>query len=271
MLSNFFTSPLIRMTNGLSGPVLGLGLALSATAGCELDRRPIYSDGGMGGDGGMTVTDGGGGTGGDGGMGGDGGVGGDGGMGGLIMGSQYVPSPLRPADSATLPPLNAFYLWGSGSVPAGRTVENYEFCRTAGAAGEIDGIDLCPASALLPEVFNVLDPLPATTTQRWKVRARYTGGYYSEWSSVLVFSSDNSIVGNWLLNGDANDGSTAGHDGALLGGASFAAGLFGEALSLDGCGRQHGRQRLRGITISPPVISLWRPGSVPRGTALRKP
>ena len=40
------------------------------------------------------------------------------------------------------------------------------------------------------------------------------------------------LVGYWSFNGDASD--YAGHDGTLMGGATFSAGKFGQAISLDG-------------------------------------
>ncbi|HEX5035882.1 MAG TPA: LamG domain-containing protein [bacterium] len=236
MLSNISASPLLRMANGLSGPILGLGLVLSATAGCELDRRPIYgsSDGGMGGDGGTMVADGGGGMG-DGGMGGDGGVGGDGGMsGGVVVGSQYAPSPLRPADSSSLPPTHAFFLWQNGEVPAGRTFENFEFCQTSGPSSEIDDDSLCPASALLTDFYQVVYPLTEDSTYRWKVRARYSGGYYSEWSAIRVFSTDHSLEASLPWDGSGTDISSGGHNATLQNGAGYTTGIDGQALQCDG-------------------------------------
>lgn len=224
---NSMTASLSRLTGGLAAPVLALGLTMGAAiGGCELDRRPIGSPADGGGDGGM---------GGDGGTGGDGGMGGDGGSGGvLVSGSQYVPTPLRPSDMAILPPTRAFLLWQNAEIPAGRSVANYELCNTSGPSIEIDDAALCPNSLLLSELFRVMDPLAPDTTYRWKIRARYESGDYSEWSVVRPFSSDNSIVGWWLLNGNADDAGAFSHDGTLLGGASFVAGFIGQGLSLDG-------------------------------------
>jgi hypothetical protein len=221
--------------------------------GCQLDRRPIGgpSDGG-GGEGGMTVTDGGGG------MGGDGGIGGEGGMGGgpLITGSQYIPGTLRPSEAATLPPTRAFFLWQNGDIPSGRTLEGYRFCLTTGPATEIDEDSECPDMQDLTALYLALNPLTPNTTYRWKVRARYDGGHYSEWSSVRVFSSDDSLVA-WLpLNGDAMDSSTAGNDGTLENGVGFGAGIDGQALQCDGSNDYSDLGS--GLPLSGPLtISAW--------------
>jgi hypothetical protein len=231
-LSNMLTMNSIAVSLsrlGLGAPALALGLTMaSSLGGCELDRRATGgpSDGGMGGEGGMTVTDGGGGMGGDGGEGGMGSV--------LITGSQYVPAPFRPLDAAILSPTRAIIQWQNAETPAGRTFDSYEFCRTTGPSSEIDDASECPNGLLLPDLFQVLNPLDPDTTYRWKVRARYDGGYYSEWSAVRVFSTDHSLVGWWWLDGNANDSSAHGHTGSLQNGAAYAAGRINQALSLDG-------------------------------------
>jgi len=209
-----------------SGLALGMTVSGAALSSCELDRRPIYgaSDGG----GGM-VTDGGGG------MGGDGGIGGDGGMGGgLVAGSQYIPAITRPNDGLVLPPTWAFMSWQSGAQPSGRILQGYELCRTNGPLAEIDDALECPNSQIFSDAFFLLDPLAEDSDYRWKIRARYDGGYFSEWSAVRLFSSDHSLLARLRLNGNALDESSAGNDGLLQNGAGFSTGLDGQALQCDG-------------------------------------
>lgn len=224
--------------NSFAMPALALGFAVSAgVGGCMLDRRPLRpSDGGMGGDGGMTVTDGGGGMGGDGGIGGDGGMGGEGGMGGgsLITGSQYIPTAIRPMEAAMLTPARALFVWQNGDTPLERSLEGYEFCRTAGPVTEIDEVSECPNSQTIAGLFQALTPLVPNTTYRWKIRARYDGGYYSEWSAVRVFSTDDSLVGWWEMNGNASDTSPSMNHGTLQNGTSFGSGFVMQGLNLDG-------------------------------------
>ena len=45
---------------------------------------------------------------------------------------------------------------------------------------------------------------------------------------------DPSLVGRWPLDGNVTDASGRGHDGMIQGGATFAPGFLGQALSLDG-------------------------------------
>lgn len=244
--------------NGIFNPFRAAVLALGMTAcgaavgGCELDRRPLGgpSDGG-GGEGGM-VSDGGGG------MGGDGGIGGEGGMGGgpLISGSQYIPSSVRPSEGATLVPTWAQVLWQNGELPMGRTLNGYRFCSTTGPVTEIDDASECPNGQDLTELYLVLNPLDRNVTYRWKVRARYDGGHYSEWSAVHVFSTDDSLVARLRLNGDAIDSSTGGHNGTLQNGVGFGAGIEGQALQCDGVNDYSDFGT--GLNLSGPLtVSAW--------------
>ncbi|HSA60087.1 MAG TPA: LamG domain-containing protein [bacterium] len=210
--------------------VLSVGSAL--TGGCFLDRSAIVSprpdaagDGGLDGDGGLEP---------DGGLTDDAGGGMDGGAGPLIPGSRYVPGPLRPSDMGVLPPTRAFLLWRTGELPSGLSLTGYELCRTTGPASEIDDASECPNSALIAGLFLVVDPLAPNTTYRWKVRALFDDGRYSEWSAVNVFSSDDSLVAWLRLNGDATDSSMAGNDGIARNGAGFGGGIDGQALQCDG-------------------------------------
>jgi hypothetical protein len=235
---------LIR-TSALS---LGLLGSSSLMGGCsaivEFDRTRIPDDAG---DGGVN---------GDGGAGGDGGMGRDGGTGPLISGSRYVPGPLRPSDTGTLPPTRAFFMWRTGEVPSGLGLSSYELCRTNGPAAEIDDDTECPGSAVVNDLFQVLDPLSANTTYRWKVRALYDAGRYSEWSAVRVFSTDDSLVAWLRLNGDATDSGSMGNDGVLRNGVGFGGGIDSQALQCDGIDDH--ADLGSGLDLSGPLtVSAW--------------
>jgi hypothetical protein len=133
-----------------------------------------------------------------------------------------------------LPPTWAYFLSQAGETPSGRMSTGHELCYTSGPADEIDEDAECPNSVLLSGLFHVLDPLTPNATYRWKVRARFDSGHYSEWSAVRVFATDDSLVVRLRLNGNATDTSTAGNDGTVQNGAGFGSGIEGQALQCDG-------------------------------------
>jgi hypothetical protein len=89
-------------------------------------------------------------------------------------------------------------------------------------------------SRMIATPFAAMDPVAPVTSNYYKVRARFDDLSVSAYSALRNFSADGSLVGWWLLNGTVADASSGGHVGALQGGAAFAAGLIGQALSLDG-------------------------------------
>jgi hypothetical protein len=144
------------------------------------------------------------------------------------------PMPILPADSQALPPTSAYHYWRDGDTPSGRTIAGYELCRTSGPATEIDEDSECPNPVMTTQALSVLDPLSPLTTYRWKVRTRFDDDSRSVWSAVQIFSSDDSLVAWWRLNGNAVDSGPAGLDGNPQNGAGFAAGLEGQAFNGDG-------------------------------------
>jgi hypothetical protein len=144
------------------------------------------------------------------------------------------PMPVFPADTEILPPTLAYHYWRDGDTPSGRTIAGYELCRTSGPVTEIDEDSECPNLVQTTQNLWVLDPLSSLANYHWKVRTRFDDDSRSVWSAVQAFSTDDSLVAWWRLNGDALDSGPAGLDGTTQNGAGFAAGLEGQALSADG-------------------------------------
>jgi hypothetical protein len=144
------------------------------------------------------------------------------------------PMLLRPAMDQVLPATRAFRLWQDVGAATGRAIRDYEVCSTTGAMDSIDEPSECPGGTTASKTHSVLDPLAAGTAYLWKVRTRFDDDSYSAWSTVQVFSTDNSLVAWWRLNGNATDSGPAGIYGTPQNGAGFAAGLDGQALSADG-------------------------------------
>lgn len=209
----------IAGATALSASLAG-SLAFSA-AGCAGDEFTVgpAEDGGTGGDGG------------------DAGTGGDGG--GPVLGTQYIPQATRPSLGQTLPPTRAFLLWSPPSaIPDGKAIDHYDVCWATGTVNDLGGQSDCP-NAVAPKVtYSVIDPLQAGAQYFWKVRTAYTDGATSYYTSALPFLTDDSLVAWWRMDEGsgtiAADSSGKGHDGTLKNGASFAAGLNGSALRLDG-------------------------------------
>jgi hypothetical protein len=144
------------------------------------------------------------------------------------------------------------------SVPAGKSVVGYEYCSTTGAASEIDDSAECPGETMILSSYAVLDPLQSSSTYRWKVRARFDDASSSAWSAVRTFSSDDSLVAWWRLDGDALDSSVAGIDGALQNGAGFAAGFDDQALQCVGVDHYADMGSDAALHLAGPLtISAW--------------
>jgi len=152
---------------------------------------------------------------------------------GVVPGAQYIPNPLRPAQSAVLPSTWAYALWQPGTVPVEKSLEAYEICRTDGDISQIDDASECPNAEVVGDIVHVLEPLASGATYYWKLRAVYADGWTSEFSSVQSFSTDASLIGRWKFEGDLRDETPAGHDGEAQT-ETYAPGFVGQALSLDG-------------------------------------
>ena len=65
------------------------------------------------------------------------------------------------------------------------------------------------------------------------------------------------LVGQWHFDGDALDSSGNGNNGILMGDATFAAGKFGQALSLDGSGDYVDVPEVAGLNIAYTTVEMW--------------
>ncbi len=157
-----------------------------------------------------------------------------GGEGGLIPGDAYAPQIARPSAGQVLAGTRAFLLWTDGTIPPGRAAAGYEVCWTTDGMAAIDDPGECPNAAPAEQSFHVLDPLAAGTAYVFKVGALYDEGFFSEYSAVVSFETDDSLRGWWRLDGNASDASGVGNNGVLQNGAGFGAGVDGQALACDG-------------------------------------
>lgn len=177
-------------------------------------------------------------------------------------GTILPPDFLRPSEGLALPPTRAYLLWRPGTVPAGRTLMGHEICRTTGDVSAIDEVNECPNSAMMGADHAVVDPLTPNTLYFLKVRDRYDQGLTSEWSAIRSFSTDDSLVAWWRMNGNATDSGTAGLDGALQNGAGFAAGIDGQALRGDGINDYADMGNHAGLHLNGPLtVSAWVNGN----------
>ncbi len=172
------------------------------------------------------------------------------------------PSPVLPANAQILPPTWAYLFWHDGELPAGRTLAGFEVCSTPTALGDIDDDAECPNGILATQNWAVIDSLPRLSNVFWKVRARFDDASVSAWSAIQAFSTDDSLVAWWRMNGDAMDSSAAGINGALQNGVSFAAGLDGQALQSDGVDDYADMGNNAALHLNGPLtISAWVNGN----------
>lgn len=171
--------------------------------------------------------------------GGDGGTGGDGGMGGeggtSVLGTQYIPKFVSPTLGQTLTPTHAFLSWSAApAVPDGKTFDHYEVCWATGMVIDLGSESQCPNGVSTAKTYSVIDSLKAGTQYFCKVRAVYTDGDRSFFTSAHPFLTDSSLIGWWPFDGNVDDRSGNSHNGGLKNGAVHAAALLNQGLSLDG-------------------------------------
>jgi hypothetical protein len=155
------------------------------------------------------------------------------------VGGDCGPQGVRPSLGRTLPPTHAFLLWSPpAAIPDGKVIDHYDVCWATGTVNDLGGQSECPNASAPVENHAVLRPLVAGTQYFWKVRAAYTDGATSFYTSALPFRTDDSLLGWWPMDEGSGavitDTSGKGHQGALKNGAGFGSGLVGSALQCDG-------------------------------------
>jgi len=234
----------------------GSGIAgqSGAGAGGLSGQAGISGTAGVAGQGGVSGQSG---TGGQAGMGGLGGASGQSGQSGAGGSDVYMPNPVRPFPGQVLPPTRAFLSWKM-PMPSGKTVNGYEYCATSDLSAPIDDPSQCPGEMMVLTPYAVLDSLQKSSNYRWKVRARFSDGSASAFSSIGSFETDNSLAAWWRLDGNANDSSTNGFHGVLKNSASFASGLEAQALQCDGAGAYVDVGNQPSLNLAGPLsISAW--------------
>ncbi len=169
---------------------------------------------------------------------GDGGDSG-GGDGGPVLGTQYIPKGVRPTLGQTLMSTHAYLEWSAPSaVPEGKTLDHFDVCWATGTVIALGDESECPNTATTQKTYSAIKSLTAGTQYFWKVRAGYTDGTTSYYSSALPFRTDNRLAAWWPMDETGGtttaDASGKGNLGNLKNGTSFVAGLNGNALQLDG-------------------------------------
>jgi len=197
----------------------------------------------------------------DGGTGGDGGSGGDGG--GPILGTQFIPKGTRPTLAQKLPAMNAFLLWEAPSaVPEGKSIDHYDVCWANGTLFDLGGESDCPNAGATTKTYSSINSLQPSLLYFWKIRANYGDGTTSYYSSGLSFRTDDRLAGWWPMD-EASGAVTAdktgkGNTGNLKNGATFTAGLVGNALQLDGIDDFADMGNSTGLQLGGPLtISAW--------------
>jgi len=224
MNTNNFSSLAGLGSLGVLAPLavsLGMGLAATSCVGDEFKVGSAQDpDAGL-----------------DGGTGGDGGT--DGGGGGLVLGTQFIPSPSKPSLGMKLPPTRAYLLWAPPSaVPDGKTIDHYDVCWTTGTVLDLGDESQCPNHAAVAATRHVIDSLKAGSQYFWKARASYTDGWTSYFSSAQPFLTDNSLVGWWRMDEGAGttaaDSSGMGNNGTLMNSPAWVPGFIGQGLQFGG-------------------------------------
>src|SRR6185436_2641353 len=161
---------------------------------------------------------------------------------------------------------HAYLQWAfPASVPEGKTLDHYDVCWTPGTVIALGGESECPNAATTQKTYSAISSLTAGTQYFWKVRAGFTDGTTSYYSSALPFRTDTRLSAYWPMD-EAGGTTTAnvsgkGNLGNLKNGASFAAGLLGNALKFDGTDDYADMGNNGALQLDGPLsVSIWVKG-----------